>query len=198
MSLKSFGASNNLETIRLKLFSVQFGWTTRCISAGVRVTSIAKFSSETLRYDKRKAAKGESTSYGKRSEDPRREPVGKNLAQRGISAHASTLQVQIDVPWIFSRLFWHEDHRTWWNQIPHSTWPWLRVRKPRCGINDSHSVSISWVNSWRPWSLPLPTILASWCQPGGFCSGKWLDKTLINWKLTRFEPDCSIIKQATA
>jgi len=62
------------------------------------VTSIAKFCSETWRYDKKKVAKGENTSYGKRSEDPRREPVGKNLVQRGILAHASTQQAEIDVP----------------------------------------------------------------------------------------------------
>ena len=154
MSLKSFGARNILETIRLKLFSVQFGWTTLCILAGVRVTSIAKFCSETLRYDKKKAAKRENTSYGKRREDPRQEPVGKNLVQRGILAHPSTRQAEIDVSWIFSRLFWHEDHRTWWNQIPHSTWPWLKVRELKSSINDSHSVSIPWVNSWRPWQMP--------------------------------------------
>ena len=72
--------------------------TTPCILAGVRVTSIAKFYSEILKYDKKKAATGENTSYGKRSEDPRREPVGTNLVQRGILAHASTRQAEIDIP----------------------------------------------------------------------------------------------------
>ena len=152
MSLKSFGARNNLETIRLKLFSVQFGWTTRCISAGVRVTSIAKFFSETLRYDKKKAAKGENTSYGTETERGSKTRTGgkefgseRYFSLRIYSTGADRCPVNI---------FKTSRHRTWWNQIPHSTWPWLRVRKLRCGISDSHSVSIPWVNSWRPWHTP--------------------------------------------
>ena len=35
-------------------------------------------------------------------------------------------------------------------------------------------------------SLPLPTIVASWCHSGGFCSGKWLEKQLQTKNLPDF------------